>query len=103
MRDVTREILIDARELVARGWTQGASARNAAGEICGVLSPQATQFCASGACFKVAFDRDFDATEAAGAVVELGRRGRSVFSWQDRPGRTQEEVLTRFDETLEAS
>lgn len=56
-----RDKMDEAIELVKRGHCVGAVARDASGAKCSPLSPDATSFCALGACFRAARGRMTDA------------------------------------------
>ncbi|MGE0289088.1 MAG: hypothetical protein AB7I42_22820 [Bradyrhizobium sp.] len=80
--------LRDAAALVERGWTQGAWARNAAGNGVFYDAPDAVRWCAIGAIWADDKDRRW------GALLALGRHvGIEVSAWNDLPGRTADEVL----------
>ena len=116
------QVLKGAREILARpeSWTQNALAKDAAGAaIEGVLSEEATCWCASGAIWK-AMDADpfggdvdtptrdlaLDAKLAIiGQLIEAdGRKTRwTVPSWNDALERTHEEVIAAFDRAIEAA
>ena len=93
------EILKEARELVAKGWTRGCSARDAKGDFVRPESPDATCWCAYGA---VARATDDEATgKWAIATRYLGDAvGYHVPAFNDAPGRTQVEVLAVFDAAI---
>ena len=96
------QVLRDARDLLAQGWTQGTSARNIDGEPVGVSSLDAVSFCASGACRRV--DSLFGGVavlELAQTIAPLTYSGESiVIHWNDQPGMTKEKVLLGFDHAI---
>lgn len=93
------DILIGAREHIARGWTQGAMARDAEGLECGVREAVATCFCALGAIFAAAGSHNEPALPAADRLRAELRD--DITRWNDAPGRTQAEVLAVFDRVIE--
>ena len=98
-----REVLVAARKLIERpeAWTQGATARDAAGKVCSSREPSAVCRCAGGA-IETASDGDLrkflDAFEALGE--QLGRFGYDVEAVNDAPERTHAEVLAAFDAAI---
>lgn len=92
------DILIGARERIARGWTQGAMARDAEGLECGVHEPVASCFCALGAIFAAAEGIVHGLDAAACLRAELRD---DITRWNDARGRTQAEVLAVFDRVIE--
>ena len=92
-----KQILIDARALLAKGWTQRASSRDEDG-----LPPTAGKpsvcWCAYGALMTANWresDEVYDWLER-----KFNLRGGLV-AWNDQPGRTQAEVLDLFDRAIE--
>lgn len=104
--------LIGARRLLAEvGWTQGAFARNAAGnvlsdscgfagayDVAGVLREVAACYCAEGAIAAAA--PTLLAAYAAVAVVRRAAGACCLHRWNDARGRTREEVLEAFDRAI---
>lgn len=96
----TRDVLLSAADLVERGWSQRAFARDSDGDIVPVLSPYAASFCAYGALCRVAHTSvDFPAAE--GGTVDLAARALSTVTgstiiayWNDRTSRTAAEGLS---------
>lgn len=68
-------------------WTQGAYARDRFGRAEDVNSPEACQFCLIGAAYKLYGDVDAPVIRKIRDIL-----GTFVPYWQDRPGRTFEEV-----------
>lgn len=97
----TKEILAEARELIAKGWTQGTPARNADGDDCGVYESEAQCFCSLGALWRAAGGIGV-AVDAANALRAgaTGSLASSISFWNDAPGRTQAEVLAAFDKAI---
>jgi hypothetical protein len=79
-------------------WTQGAAARNKRGELCSVLSPDATRFCILGAIARVYRSRKSMREcerRVAAAIEALGGRitySTEIGDWNDNPYRVFEEV-----------
>ena len=104
----TLETLRSARALVARGWTQQAMARDAHGVqlIGGNIHPDGHEtatpcaWCAWGAICAAAPEGDARETakDAAREALRDAVGGwSSVGGWNDKPERTQAEVLAAFD------
>jgi hypothetical protein len=95
------EILKAARALITPegAWTTGDLARNFKGEAVNSRSPHAVCWCMSGAVRTASFyTSDWVAgIDALGKVMSC-----SVPKFNDAPGRTQAEVLAKFDEAIAA-
>jgi hypothetical protein len=92
--------------LVDQGWTQGTSARNAAGNIVGLVDPAAESFCLLGATARAAANlrvrtqEDFpkleqvdkDAHEAARRAIRDVAGTTMLAQYNDEEHRTQSEV-----------
>lgn len=107
-----KEGLISARYLLAtKGWTQNVSARDRNGQPCLAASPEATCYCALGAC-TAAFTKQTPQLEEAIERLQLTLKhlklalGQfdlgSIALYNDTEGRTLAEVLALFDKTIEA-
>lgn len=96
----TREILIGARERIARGWAQGNFAYNAEGDRVGSSDPEACKWCVVGAIYATT-DRPFLRQDAMSAVAVHSKTG-ALPIWNDAPERTQADVLAAFDRAIEA-
>jgi hypothetical protein len=104
-----REVLIAARGLIAKGWTQGFAARDVAGQsVEPWSSPSACSWCIVGA-LNVACGTDVSETydglarrKAAFESLEPFVGCEDWLFWNDTPGRTQAEVLAAFDRAIEA-
>jgi hypothetical protein len=100
------EKLREARALIAKGWTQDAEARNAAGADIQDVDPafedvEPVCWCAAGAIFW-ATGIDEYSTAADVLVAAIGERTRHFIpQWNDAPERTQAEVLQAFDRAIE--
>lgn len=105
------EILTGVRDLLSdpERWTQGASARNAAGEPIDVHSEDATCFCAVGAFYRVGFPdgntadpvQDDVYWKARGLVDRLLPGTKSIIAVNDLDGR--EAVLNLLDKAIGAA
>lgn len=96
--------LHEVRELLARGWCQGAYAKTDRGRPIGPNETPATCFCLTGACIRVVGDGPGMSGFLAHLRETLELRGweyHSIPIWNDSPGRTQAEVLALVDETIE--
>ena len=96
----TKEILRGARERIARGWCQGAFARNAHGAKTYATSADAVSWSAYGAIAAAEPDPD----ERLGAVVwffSAAPDAMSMFDWNNCEDRTQDDVLAVFDKAIE--
>jgi len=101
----TKQILQEARALLARGWCQGYFAKDEAGHNVTENDPGAVCWCAVGATLRAAHVLRFDNSEALLALRVLGAEIRSwvIPNWNDAEGRTKEEVLAAFDRAIEAA
>lgn len=75
--------------LESHGWCRGTFAKTAAGEICGIFDPMATQFCASGAIYKVY--NDLAAAQYAKVYGVL--TDRAIHAFNDDPATTKADVV----------
>jgi len=102
----TLAILRRARALVAKdgGWTRGRDARDARGREVDIKSRAARAFCVGGACVRATSGMCDelllgDVFEAMRAVI--GVRGEHAISdWNDKPRRTQKQVVAAFDKAI---
>ena len=95
----TLEVLRAARERIAKGWTRGTAARNAAGRSVNVRDPGAVQFCAVGAIM-AACDGDTDtACVIRDLFADANGLDDPVSTWNDSR-RTQADVLAAFDRAI---
>lgn len=92
------DLLREGRERVARGWTQGAYARDAAGRSVYAWTPEACAWCALGAMRGVG--RSGAEYDEARATLERLTPARSVSSFNDAPTTTQADVLALFDRAI---
>lgn len=101
-----------ARARIAQGWTRNVYARDKLGEPVGSRNPEACAWCLEGAIHADTLD-DVDAVYLllyiANGAGFLPRKVRgacqripkvSLDVWNDKPGRTQKEVLRLLDATI---
>lgn len=95
------EIVEGAMEKIRQGWNQRALARDWDGGIVSFNSPQACSHCLMGALMCVAYPTA-GAGDVMGADADLEKAERAVMlaiqtqqmaTWNDRPQRTQTDVL----------
>lgn len=96
MSDV-RQVLLRAAELVGRGWCQGTYALDAEGRQVDPTQPEAVAWCVAGAMIRAAFELAPNIADAQSLYSEayarfIGQAG-SVATWNDRRGRTKDEVI----------
>lgn len=91
------EVLRQAREKVASGWTQRAFARNARGEAQSSLTPGAACWCSFGAIHST--DQG-ELGESAIAFFEQAIKA-NIVAWNDYSRRKHEEVIAAFDKAIE--
>lgn len=89
-----------ARALVARGWCKHYMAEDASGKPVGVddfNTMRPAKFCLIGACYAVgSVGAHTDERQYLRRVLRVEWEG----DWNDVPGRTQAEVLAKFDEAI---
>lgn len=99
-------ILTRAADLVRRGWTQCAWARNVDGERVLLIDDSACSFCASGAIRRAEVDLGYNGSVKYPLSYQVGRAGEaairavrraaktpcSIIEWNDGPDRTAREV-----------
>lgn len=95
-----KDVLMGARELLAKGWIQRDWARNLAGDSVLWSDPAATHFCSMGAIGRMAGDSSALREGAREAFMDANDLERAVADWNDAPGRTQAEVLAAFDKAI---
>lgn len=105
-----KEILLAARERIAKGWATGSYAYNADGYCTNPESESACRFCIEGALMATPLED----REALAAPREALRRAldpefvaecvnqnqNPLVAFNDRKGRTQDEVLALFDKAV---
>lgn len=101
-----KQILMGGRELVAKGWKQGAFAADADGVAIAIDSREACQFCPLGALWRMvaggfALDSEFERVKARNWLkAALPGKFSLVESFNDHPDTTQEDVLSLFDRAI---
>ena len=101
---MARQILMNGRELVAQGWSQGADARDMDQRPVHPWSSEARSWSVLGAIIcgdstrqgRVPIDRLAEAAVLLAGAVDTA----SLSKWNDQPGRTQAEALAAFDAAL---
>jgi hypothetical protein len=95
---------MDGRELVARGWTQGADARDADQRPVHAWSAEARSWSVLGAmiCGDASRPGQVPIDQLASAAVLLAGavETSSLSKWNDEPGRTQAEAIAAFNAAL---
>lgn len=108
-RTVLSTCLRQVREYVQRGWVQGVSAKNAKGRACMPTSKTATCWCITGAMTAASVElpssyRGILVSQAEGAIGSAAHLkdnyGFDLISWNDRKGRTQEQILNVLDRAI---
>jgi hypothetical protein len=92
--------LREARALIERGWTQGAYARNAAGEDLEDVDWEFSDtdpvcWCMSGAMMQAGLEDEAD------DFIQRAIGKKFIPEWNDASERTQAEVLAAFDRAIE--
>ena len=82
-----------------QGWTQHRSAENAQGRIARGSSTEAVRWCLVGACYAV--DQVNPPVAAYQALTTLEAKVGGVAQWNDRGGRTVEEVIALVESCTE--
>lgn len=102
----TKEQLIAARRLIADGWHQGSSARNANNKAVSIHSAAAASFCATGAVRAVNPDH-YDTAPMHALACALPEpfqnrypEGNGVIEYNDVKGTTQADILALFDQAI---
>lgn len=111
-RAIARRILADAKELVQKGWCQGANARNKDGRPVAWTDETAVSFCAAGACAKASRDilpeganvHSWYPGEVAADVMQIRAQSYGAMNhvkYNDEAGRTQAEVVALLEKSYE--
>lgn len=95
------EHLKKMRDLLAKGWTQGALARNRSGRKVRVKSNKAASFCIMGAHYHVRRMTSGKTMLDALFIAAVELNIPSLTSWNDARNRTQSEVLALIDRAIE--
>ena len=108
-KEQTADILTRARVLVLSGWVQRKEAQDEQGLLCDPNNPRACSYCVSGAVSRAAFDQAREGSATAGyyarralygQIEETLRFHEGLVHWNDRDGRTLEEVVDLIDRSL---
>lgn len=92
------DVLKQAREKIARGWTScGVYALDQTGALVDYDDPRACKFCMMGALRSLAVS-EWLVEQAKSAI--RAQIDASIVYWNDAAGRTQEEVLAAFDRAI---
>lgn len=92
------DLLRKVRNLVARGWTQDAWARDAGCRPVEESDPTACQWCVSGAFYLLDPEREAAVSTARKILCSIvGIEDDDLSDWNDAPGTTQSEVLAMLD------
>ena len=101
-------IIDGARPLIEAGWTQGAYARDVAGDSAYFRGKDAACFCVVGALLR-AQNSPGGTGDVAAVVDQIHLRGfprgmapSAIDVWNDAPQRTKEDVLAALDQTAAA-
>ena len=103
------QLLREARALVAAGWSQQARARDADSQPTDPWSPSARSWSVIGALVAAWASHRPSGSEREAAIrafqeanlALLAVLGDSPASWNDAPGRTQQEALAALDRAIE--
>jgi len=91
------------RAKIEQGWTQGVLARSVDGSSVTSFDPEATCWCLAGACFATADVKDTDNSFGEPYLhhnVIFDYIKMSLTEYNDKKGRTQQEVLDMLDEVI---
>jgi hypothetical protein len=96
-----KKLLEEAKRLlVDRGWCQGAMAKDEFGVECDEDAPEACHFCLAGALVRARTNLGEGSVQAAeNAIADVLGLDKSYLyvNWNDRAGRTKEQVLSVMD------
>jgi hypothetical protein len=105
------EILQSARARIAKGWTQGVSARLANGRYSSPHNPHTVSFCAAGALIATDTWEGGEPLEACGQLLIKNLPAptayvstdivRVITTFNDHPNTTQDDILALYDRTIE--
>ncbi len=96
-----KEILIQGRAKVERGWCQGFTALDANGEFTVAEGPHAVAFCAIGATQNYQHPgEEWAARHLIRQALGSNHGDLGIAEYNDAPGRTKAEILTLFDEAI---
>lgn len=98
-----KNILIEVRALLAKGWCQKEYATTATGDPVSEYDPRAASFCFLGAFHKARNILGLHSSKHPGITLtdyEQALHIDNVVYYNDFPGRTKEEILALIDEAL---
>jgi hypothetical protein len=108
------EVLVEAKKLLEAGWTKEVYARGPDGVNASFMDPDACSFCAIGAVYRAAEDKEKDVpfptdlSEQVGdylnnAWMQLFRNDPALClsEWNDRKTTTKEDVLNFYSRVIE--
>ena len=91
----TKKVLVKARSLIEKGWTQKALARDAHGEKVHPKDPNACEWCATGALRAVLVNiSDYSDLLTSQAPSD-------IILFNDNTNTTKEDILAVFDKAIE--
>ncbi len=101
------EVLRESRRLLKVGWCQNLYAANINGDAVNITNPTACKFCASGApAYVIGDSRPLDNIHYNVIVGLLShtipKKYRYIQSWNDRAETTLEDVISIYDQVIEA-
>jgi len=94
-------IMAEARERLVAGWCQGASARDASGRTVTPSSSEARRWSILGALLASRNGGRVSELEGAVGALHSSIDEPALEVWNDRPGRTQQDVLATFEQAME--
>lgn len=94
------KVLVKARQIVARGWIQGAAQNDRGTKFC---AQQAINEATHELRYAEKFGYRCQSMMMRTISVETGTSWGTIPNWNDAPGRTQQQVLTMFDKTIETA
>ncbi len=99
-REIAAALVLDARDLIERGWCQNSPALSGTGRAVEPTSAHARRWSALGALVAAYRSSAPHETLARSAFAlarrALARRAGDLITWNDEPGRTRTEVLAAF-------
>lgn len=97
------EVLEKTKEVIERGWTQGASARNKNGQMVPALNRAAVCWCWMGAHQRAVDELNaWDVEEDVYCAAVLATPEYSLITFNDTPGRVKEDVIAAINRLIEA-
>ena len=108
----TVELLEKAKKKIEKGWCQETLAKDAKGRIVSERSRDACQWCSVGAILAALPIKEWRKEQEIGfstlaetmeGFLEKAMGSVSVAHWNDRPGRTQQQVIAAFDKAIAAA